>query len=220
MSSTKAASAFWKERSCKDPLEAARLHSGPVADRRLQIESESLPSILRVSSADTVLDLGAGTGAAVSALWDKAKFITAVDTNESFLDCINDQEYPNVCTVHSDILSYNPAYEDCILLLGVIQYLIDDDEVVSLLSRCEGHLRRKGRLLIRNSTALDKTHVVDKHVDRFGARYVSKYRSLSDLFSLVEQTHLVTANVLPVLPAHLDSQFGTRQYYILLESSR
>lgn len=210
---------FWKNRGNKNIVghEVSRLHGGTLGIERVKKELILLPKILKPKKMNTILDLGCGTGIAERALYKHVRKITAVDVCEEFI--VNQMDkYTNVKYILSDIREFIPSETyDYILLLGVIQYIIENQELINLLNKCKKYLNKRGKLLIRNSSGITDSIIIDKFVEEYGDNYTANYRSLPELIDIASSNGFIVNQVVSLYTKRLDSKYGTRQYYILFE---
>lgn len=173
----------------------------PFTRRRRLYELNYLLPRIQAAGGSKLLDLGCGDGALLECLirmTDYEKFY-GYDVSRNLLRDID----PRVITAVYDIAGTDPLpCVDATIIAGVIQYIFESDKVVSLLARVTSPI-----IWIRSTCTLrDKAELVVTD------EYASCYRTVTETHALISK-HFQVTSVDRIYPDHLESAFGTKQFY-------
>ena len=196
---------FWEERGkrIEDPTIAARFR----ADDRLGYDLELVHRCCKPDSK--VLDLGAGTCELSCHLAPHVREIVAVDFVEELLT--KRPLPPNIRPVVSDIRTFRSEEKfDVILLYGVLTYILDDADVLTIYGNIRRMLSPDGVCIIKHQSGVWDTVRVDNFSEEFQTHYVAIYRHIETELELLKG--LFDVEVLDAYPAHLNRWENTHFY--------
>jgi SAM-dependent methyltransferase len=196
---------FWEERGkrIEDPTIAARFR----ADDRLEYDLQLARNFCTPDSR--VLDLGAGACGLSYYLAPFVREIVAVDFVQELLE--KRALPPNIKTIVSDIRDFEVEdLFDVVLIYGVLNYVLDDDDVARVYRNIHRMLAPDGVCIIKHQSGVHEAVPVDKFSEEFGTRYIAVYRHLDREIELLKS--LFDVEVLDVYPAHLNRWANTHFY--------
>jgi trans-aconitate methyltransferase len=133
----------------------------------------------------TALDLGSGVGYWAEEFSRRFSQVVAVEGSLPLYQALKDRcaPYPNIRTIHGDILSFEPKGPYSLVFFGGLLMYLDEHDVIALLQKLLPCLEPDGMILCRESTVRGET------VTRTG-NYSVVYRSVSDYTRLFTQCRL------------------------------
>lgn len=131
------------------------------------------------AAAESVLDLGAGTGELLTMFARRAKSVTAVDMVPEFLDRI--VEFPGLERVVSRLEQFAPSREyDLIMMFGVVT-CIDVATEERILDTCRRSLATGGAVVVKHQCSDADSFEVDRPPsDDDDIGYVGRYPSITE----------------------------------------
>jgi SAM-dependent methyltransferase len=142
---------FWKEKNAFD--DSMGVNYG--------VFLEKVEKYIQPKSTDVVLDIGSGPGHLEDAWWAKVKEIHAVDISKRYNDIVRDKHraHPNVFVydlLERDYLNFSIVGDrtfDIIIVMSVLQYYKDKDEVKRLISSTQQLAKPGGKMIIADIMA-------------------------------------------------------------------
>lgn len=205
-----------------------------LARRRSAHELDRIaPKLKAGRPAQSILDLGCGTGRWTAALADVTRHYVGLDFCEEFLNEAR-RAAPLLETgqtlryEHADLSQGLPASVqtmafDSIIVAGVLLYLNDAD-ARTLLQQIAARLNPQGLLYIREPLGVAQRLTLKAHYsDDLHAEYSSVYRSLDEFRVMLDDAAhghgLSLCETDGLYPPELDNRSDTRQHYFLLQKS-
>lgn len=127
---------------------------------RFKAETQIVESLLNGVDRDgAVLDLGCGVGYWAEAFAQEFSSVVAVEGSANLYDALVTRclPYPNIQSVHSNVLRFQPKGDFSLTFLGGLLMYLDEDDVVGLLGNLKKHLKPGGIILCRESTVRGDT---------------------------------------------------------------
>ena len=196
---------FWEDRGrrIEDPTIAARFRE----DDRLEHDLRLARSFCTADSR--VLDLGAGACGLSFHLAPYVREIVAVDFVHELLE--KRPLPPNIKPVVADIRDFETEDTfDVVLVYGVFNYILDDDDLSLIYRGIHRMLAPNGVCIIKHQSGVRETLTVDRFSEEFKTRYIAVYRHMDREIELLES--LFKVEMLDVYPAHLNRWDNTHFY--------
>lgn len=194
------ASSFWKNSESYPEY-------GTIKQRRLY----EINYLITRLKGKTLLDLGCGDGALLNCLINLIDFdhCYGYDYSSNLLENLHPDINKRTFDLYQDDLDTLPETDETIFA-GVLPFIFEDDHVLKILKSIKSE-----RLFVRSPCTLnEESELVNTYSENLKSNYASYYRTLEHLMSLVKQTHKIES-VDRIYPDHIESQFGTRQFYII-----
>jgi SAM-dependent methyltransferase len=131
-----------------------------AGDYRFKAETQIVKSLLNGVDRDgAVLDLGCGVGYWAEAFAQEFSSVVAVEGSANLYDTLATRclPYPNIQSVHSNVLNFQPEGDFNLAFLGGLLMYLDESDVVALLGDLKKHLNPDGIILCRESTVRGDT---------------------------------------------------------------
>jgi trans-aconitate methyltransferase len=179
---------------------------GTTKQRRLYELNYLVPRL----KGNTLVDLGCGDGALLNCLINLTSFTTfyGFDISKKLIDNL----HPSIKKQVFDFYNFKPndlPRSDVVIMAGVIAYIFDDNVVDCVL----GNLSTD-RLFLRVPCTLEsERELINNYSVDLKSDYASVYRTLSEVTDLVGQ-HFNIVSVDRAYPDEIESDYGTKQYYI------
>lgn len=194
------ASTFWKNSKSYPEY-------GTIKQRRLYEINYLVPKL----RGETILDLGCGDGALLNCLINLLDFkeVYGYDYSESLLENLHPSVKSRSFDVYKDDLTSLPETTETIFA-GVLPFVFEDEYVLKVLKSIKSE-----RLFLRTPCTLkDESELVKTYSEHLKSNYASYYRTIDHVISLMKQTHRIES-VDRVYPDEIESQFGTKQFYVI-----
>lgn len=160
-----------------------------------------------------VLDLGAGTGSLVNNIYDKVKYITAVEVFKQFTDLIVKSENVKIC--NENILNFETEEKfDLITLFGVMHYF-DSVQSEQIYRKCLFFLKYTGRLIIKQQFGLKEDVTVNGYSEELHKDYFSQYRYLKNEIKLLKKIGYNDVISYDIYPAECNRWQNTHFYALV-----
>lgn len=122
--------------------------------------------------AESILDLGSGTGDLSRAIVGDKSTLTAVDYIPDFARAFSDSNHEFIC---STVSNYTDSRRfGLILLMGVIT-CIDIDEEIRTYDNCAELIAANGTLVVKNQCAVEEEIVFNGVSEKLGSEYSARY---------------------------------------------
>ncbi len=131
-----------------------------AGDYRFQAETQIVERLLNgVDRRGAVLDLGCGVGYWAEAFAQQFSAVVAVEGSAKLYHELSKRclPYPNIQSVHSNVLSFQPKGDFSLAFLGGLLMYLDESDVVALLGKLRKCLSPGGIIVCRESTVRDNT---------------------------------------------------------------
>lgn len=160
-----------------------------VMEKSTEFVAEKLITYQLIDDSTNLLDFGCGPGYLANALKGKVKSYYGVDISEKYIDIASKKcnNYPNytfrVFPLEESISSLNLLEQegkqfDTIIILSVIQYFKDKEEVLALLSNCKKLLTPEGKIILADVIENEKgvwKDVLSILIDSISKRYLFSF---------------------------------------------
>ena len=201
------------------------------------VECEWLLRNVVTEESSVVVDIGCGTGRHSLFLSQNSKVrkVIACDfikENIDFLQMqIEERDLRNidaVCCNAEDIKKF-VGNEGCdtIIGIGIIQYLVSEEQMIDFVKSCSSILRKGGNLILKHPLSSHDTYKVDYHREEMNTRYVSIYYNIHDImdylgeeFNLLGYERTFNEENLGERLSEIENHESTRQMWIRLEKKK
>jgi trans-aconitate methyltransferase len=158
---------------------------------RFRAECRIVNRIIRGVNPDgCVLDLGSGIGFWAEFFAQRFSRVVAVEASKPLYEELEQRcaPYPNVKTIHGDVMLFAPEEEFDVVFLGGLLMYLNEEDVISLLAKLLPSLRPGGIVLCRETTVRQDT------TTRQGD-YQAVYRSIADYERIFAECELCVRTV-------------------------
>ncbi len=159
---------------------------------RFQGEFHIVKHLLRdIPQDSTVLDLGSGAGHWAEAFACHFSRVIAVERSHILYQSLEERciDYPNIHTVHDDVLAFKPSEPYRVVFLGGLLMYLDESDITTLLQKLNEYLEPGGIILCRESTVHGNTLCSQDNA------YPVVYRSVLDYQRIFKQCRLTLQQV-------------------------
>jgi len=168
-----------------------------------------------ISTDMSILDLGSGTGLIINKLFNKVKYITAVEPVINFTKHIKKEN--NIEIINETILEYIPKIKyDIITLFGVMQYF-NEEEAVEIYKKYFIYVKDGGKMLIKNQFGINSDVTVDGYSEEIKTKYYSNYRYLEKEVNILKYIGFKKVETVDVYPPECNRWENTHFYAIVAE---
>jgi trans-aconitate methyltransferase len=179
---------------------------GTTKQRRMHELNYLVPRL----KGDTLVDLGCGDGALLNCLINLTGFnnFYGFDLSEKLMENL----HPSIKRQVFDFYSFKSEdipQPDVVIIAGAIAYIFDDDVVDHVL----GSLSTDRLFLRVPCTLKSESELINNYSADLESEYASMYRTLPAVKNLISQ-HFDLVAVDRVYPDEIESNYGTKQYYI------
>lgn len=155
-----------------------------------------------IENSDFIFDIGCGTGRhclEISKRYNKS-CIFASDFANNNIDILKRKiENNSIKNINAfvldaknsidilDIFNISAESISTILCIGLIQYIVDDNDLSKFFKDCGKMLKDDGCMMIKNPTSWDSSFTSSGYSDLLDSEYLSKYRTCDDLISCFDK---------------------------------
>jgi len=198
-----------------------------------KVEFEWIKNNIEINEDHVIVDVGCGTGRHVQMLSKNtdAKEIIGCDFVETNIDFlmknIEEEELENVKAVvcrGTDFSKYVDI-EKCnlIIAIGLIQYLVSEEELQKFVNCCNNLLESGGSLLLKHPLSVVGTYSKDYVRKEMETRYISEYHDLNKImkpflgkFELMTIERVFTKENVGLHIVDVETDFRARQMWLHL----
>lgn len=211
-SADETARAFWRNRA----LTACQKLSARFHQAHTPIDRTWLSGY--VGSGSLVLDLGCGTCEVANWLvHDRGAFVHAVEREGSFLQYATKHERMNTSVVDIVDFNFDKQYDVC-LMLGVLNFVFDENRRLALYEKIAANLAPEGFLLIKSQFGIDGPFTFNGFSAALNSPYAALYPGIVEEQNLL-QRYFVTETY-SLYPPELNPHLNTKFYHIAARSIR
>lgn len=183
---------------------------GTIKQRRIYELNFLVPQL----SGKSILDLGCGDGALINCLFHLTDFdqYYAFDWSESLINGVNKNISTRVydCNDPSDL-----PKTDIIIFAGVLPFIFDDSNVLKLFD----YFKAKQIFLRAPCTLNNEREIIKTYSEQLKEEYSSVYRTVKEVENLISSKFNLK-NTVRIYPDEIESKFGTRQFYFIIENKK
>lgn len=219
-------SAFFATRGigASDNHLVATMYQGPeLATQRDLAEKSAILPLLKVDSADRVLDLGCGAGRWAQVIAPFVSHYLGIDFSEPLLEAararVQKAEFQtmNIAVFEPGKLAVQPPFT-LVICSGILAY-INDSDVKALFRHVSRITAEQSRLYIREPVAKDRRLTLNRYwSEELQAYYSAVYRTSEDYIDFFKELNgfRLHRDSTP-FPPHLQNRTETEQRYFILK---
>ncbi|AZL54723.1 class I SAM-dependent methyltransferase [Aliarcobacter skirrowii] len=189
-----------------------------LAKKRDLIEKETLLPKLQLSSKESLLDIGCGTGRWAETLQNLVSYYHGIDASEGLLEIAKSRfNNLNFTCVKANEISMDTLKEkelfDRVCCFGVLIYL-NDIEVKQTLQAISKIIKKNGLFILREPIATkDRLTIKDHFSTDMEQIYNAIYRTQKEILQNIEDFELLESNDL--FDNNLNNRVETKQKYFI-----
>lgn len=176
--------------------------------------------VSKISTAETVLDLGCGDGAMLLSLreFTNVKLFYGYDVSSGLLSNLMSRwgwgQMPGLITLPIDFTNLNilPTV-DVTLALGLFPYIFEVGHLRKILKNIKSDL-----LIVRAPCTLNKDdEIINKFSEDLGEDYASIYRTVPNYISILSEQFIVS-DISRAYPDEIESKYDTKHFFFVCEA--
>lgn len=172
--------------------------------------------ILGFVSADSqLLDMGAGTGLIVNKLYDKVRYIEAVEPFDAYSRFIVRADNVHIVNATHETYTIRKQF-DFLLCFGFCQYL-NAREAGDFYKKFYHALKDGGKILVKNQFGVSEDVTVDSFSEEIKTVYFSEYRTLEHEQKLLSEAGFKHFEVIDIYPSECSRWDNTHYYAVVAE---
>lgn len=238
MSKQKSASDWWVEKSKKvyevsNRYDLTAHHHGK--EKHL-VESKRIDELGLVDKTFNILDLACGAGRMCEYMSHRVQKFVGIDISEYYINFLNEWKANNKIhdmffykadLINTNFLELTGLTFDVVLFFGTSQVILDDIDLQNIFTEISRAMNSKGKFLLKQTTSIvDQDVEVDTMLS--GERYITKYRTISNILRIADQAGLKNSLVEEVfseksigkLYKEIEPWENTRQMFFLFDCNK
>lgn len=173
--------------------------------------------ILKYADENSILlDLGSGTGLTVNKIYDKVKYITAVEPFSSFTQFIVSSDKISIVNKTLDEFQIDRTDYDLITMFGIMHYF-NEVESISLYEKYYYALKEGGHIIVKNQFGIKEDVLVEGYSEELKTNYYSSYRHINKEIGILQKVGYKNLRIEDIYPPECNRWENTHFYAIVGE---